>query len=134
MAIPALLMQTTLYRSGDMLLRRIERLTMEALSVRFDAAAPARGGQHHRGETMMVHWVVAGGWVSYALVGIGVLLWTSVFFGPSLCARHPPSAWMRQLGGAVAAIFDTGSPRGKRLQRLGADASTFATMRALSVS
>ena len=34
--------QTTLYRSGDMLLRRIERLTMEALSVRFDAAAPAR--------------------------------------------------------------------------------------------
>ena len=41
-AIPALLMQTTLYRSGDMLLRRIERLTMEALSVRFDAAAPAR--------------------------------------------------------------------------------------------
>ena len=33
-AIPALLMQTTLYRTGDVILRRIERFAASALKMR----------------------------------------------------------------------------------------------------
>jgi len=33
-AIPALLMQTTLYRTGDVILRRIERFALQALNAR----------------------------------------------------------------------------------------------------
>ena len=37
-AIPALLMQTTLYRTGDVILRRVERFALGALNIRFTGA------------------------------------------------------------------------------------------------
>lgn len=83
-----------------------------------------------------LHWVVAqGGWVSYALVGVSVLLWTSVFL--RALALRPASALSLDApvrGRSALAIFlrEAQGLRGepKRLQRLSEQTlRRFATMR-----